>query len=325
MRVLVTGAFGRLGQEGVLRLLSEGHAAIAFDVPNHRNRRASKSLPKSVSVVWGDIRRPADIAPCVDACDAILHNAAILAPRSEREPKLAQAVNVRGTRNVLDAMARRQEPPVLVYSSTLSVCGPRMPGGPPFTANDPAVGTDHYTTHKARCERMIRESGLPHVILRIGVAVGSKPASGDLSPDVFRVLFGIHPEARCEWVHPEDVAIAQVRAAETPAASGKTLMIGGGEGCRITFGELYERIFDATGVGRFPPEAYSSGAYYTEWMDTGESQALLDFQRTRFDDFIASLRRSYRWTRPPTRLVAPLVRRWMLRYSDAWQASRASS
>jgi nucleoside-diphosphate-sugar epimerase len=322
MRVLVTGAFGRLGQEGVARLLDEGHSVIAFDVRNRRNEKAAKPFRDRVDIVWGDIRNAGDIAPSVGVCDAIIHNAGILAPLSENEPELAHAVNVGGTRHILEAMATRESPPVIVFSSTLSVCGPRKPGGPPFTADDPAVGTDHYTTHKTECERMLRESGLPYVIFRIGVSVGPKAASGDFSPDVFRILFGINPDAHCEWVHPEDVALAQVRAIQTPEAFRKTLMIGGGEGCRLTFREFYEEMFDATGVGRFPPEAYGAGEYYTEWMDTTESQALLGFQRIRFDEFIDALRESYRFTRPPTRLVAPLIRRWMLQYSDAWQHRR---
>lgn len=323
MRVLVTGAFGRLGQEGLTRLLSEGHSVTAFDVPNRRNRKIARSFQGRLSIVWGDIRRAEDITPAIADCDAILHNAGILAPLSELEPELAQAVNVGGLRTILDAMRRRANPPVIVFSSTLSVCGPRQPGGPPFTASDPAVGSDHYTSNKTECEQMLASSGLPFVIFRIGVSVGSKSASGDLSPDVFRVLFGINPDARCEWVHPEDVALAQVRAIETPRAIGKTLMIGGGEGCRLTFREFYEKMFDAAGVGRFPPEAYGTGPYYTEWMDTRESQSLLGYQRIRFDEFIAELRHQSRLTRPATRMLSPLIRRWMLRYSDAWQAHRA--
>jgi nucleoside-diphosphate-sugar epimerase len=325
MRVLVTGAFGRLGQEGLRRLLDEGHSVIAFDVPTRRNRRAAKPFVGRANIVWGDIREPSDVAPCVAAADAIIHNAGILAPLSENEPELAHAVNVGGTQNILDAMKSEDEPPVIVFSSTLSVCGPRRPDGPPFTADDPAIGTDQYTSNKAECERLLRESGLPFVILRIGMSVGEKAASGDLSPDVFRLLFGIDPDTRCEWIHPGDVAFAQARAAQTPAAMGKTLMIGGGEGCRLTFREFYGKMFEATGVGRFPDEAYGTREYYTQWMDTSESQALLGFQRVRFDEFIAALHHSYRFTRPPARLVAPLIRRWMLQYSDAWQARRGRS
>ena len=323
MRVLVTGAFGRLGQEGVERLLKEGHSVIAFDVPNRRNRKQARRFGGRIHTVWGDIRKVDDIAPCVESCDAIIHNAGILAPMSEKHPELAHAVNVGGMKNILEAVRRRHDPPVIVFSSTLSVCGPREPGGPPYAADDPALGSDNYTSNKAECERLLRESGLPYVIFRIGVSVGEKAAAGDMSPDVFRVLFGINPDARLEWVHPSDVALAQTRAIQTPAALGKTLMIGGGEGCRLTFREFYGAMFDAAGVGRFPDDAYGTGAYYCEWMDTTESQALFHYQRIRFDEFIVALRHAYRFTRPATRSLSPVIRRVMMRYSDAWQARKS--
>jgi nucleoside-diphosphate-sugar epimerase len=325
MRALVTGAFGRLGQEGLERLLEEGHSAIAFDLPSRRNRRTARRYAGRVQTVWGDIRSLDDIGPCVAECDAIIHNAGVLAPASENHPKLAHAVNVGGTKNLLDAMKRRENPPVIVFSSSLSVCGPRTHGDPPLTAADPAIGSDNYTSNKAECERLLQESGLPYVIFRIGVSVGVKAAAGDLSPDVFRVLFSIDPDARLEWVHPEDVAVAQVRAIETPDAFGKILMIGGGEACRLTFREFYGAMFDATGVGRFPPEAYGAGDYYCDWLDTDESQALLRYQRCSFDDFIAQRRKASRFTRPPTRMFSPLIRRLMLRYSDAWQARKSNA
>ena len=320
MRVLVTGAFGRLGQEGVECLLREGHSVTAFDVPNRRNQGAARRFKGRVKTVWGDIRLPEDIGPCVVGCDAIIHNAGILAPASEKDSDLAHAVNVGGTRNILDAMKGMNTPPVIVFASSLSVCGPRVPGGPLLTGSDPTIPTDNYTSNKAECERLIRESGLPCVIFRIGVSVGVKAAAGDLSGDVFRVLFGINPDTRMEWVHPEDVALAQVRAIETPEAFGKTLMIGGGPRCRLTFREFYGAMFDATGVGRFPPGAYGTGAYYCDWLDTEESQALLDYQRTDFDAFIDQLREASRFTRPIARTFSPLIRWFMLRYSDAWQA-----
>lgn len=320
MQVLVTGAFGRLGQEGIECLLSEGHSVIAFDLPNGRNEKAARRFEGRVKTVWGDIRSSEDIGPCVEVCDAIIHNAGVLAPASESLPELAYAVNVGGTKNILDAMRAREAPPVIVFASSLSVCGLRDPDSPLVTSDDPTVPSDNYTSNKAECERMLQESALPYVILRIGVSVGEKAAAGDLSGDVFRTLFAINPATRMEWVHPRDVALAQVRAIENPAAHGKILMIGGGEDCRLTFGEFYGEMFDATGVGRFPREAYGSGQYYTGWLDTSESQALLAYQRVPFQGFITGLRHASRFTRWLVRLFAPIIRWFMLRYSDAWQA-----
>ncbi len=296
---------------------------VAFDVPSRHNRRVARRFAGRVETVWGDIRSAEDVAACVERCDAIVHNAGILAPASERHPELAHAVNVVGTRHLIDAMQKQSDPPVIVFSSSLSVCGPRKPGGPPLTASDPAIPTDHYTSHKADCERRLQASDLPFVIFRIGVSVGPNATPRDVSPDVLRLLFSIDPDTRLEWVHPEDVALAQVRAINTPAAFGKILMIGGGEGCQLTFRELYGAMFDATGVGLFPREAYAKGPYYCDWLDTSESQALLRYQQTSFDDFIGELAHASRRSRPWVRTFAPMIRRLMLRYSDAWQAHRA--
>ncbi len=318
MQVLVTGAFGRLGQEVLRRLLGEGHTALAFDLPTKTNRRMATRFEDDVPIVWGDVRSKQDVDAVVKGCDAVIHNAGILAPMTEQQPELAHTVNVVGTQNIIKAMAAQPRPPRLVYASTFSVCGPRAPGGPPLTADDPAIGTDHYTSHKTECERMIQESDLPWVIFRIGVSVSAQ--AKDFSPDIFRLLFEIDPRTRLEYVHPRDVALAQIRAATSPDALGKILMIGGGESCRMTFEDFYAAIFDASGVGELPTEAYGRRAYYCDWMDTTESQAILQYQEHTFDDFIREFRHESRWTRPIVRLFSPLIRRYLLQYSSAWQS-----
>ena len=317
MAVLVTGAFGRLGTEAISTLVEHGERAVAFDVPTRLNRWRARKIGPKVRVVWGDIRSIADVRSALEGCRAVIHNAGILAPASERAPALAREVNVEGTRNILTAIEAQSPTPILVYASTFSVCGPRAPGGPPLTAEDPAIGTDHYTSHKAACEDLICASGLPWVIFRIGVAVSAQ--ARDYSPDVFRLLFEIDPRTRLEYVHPRDVALAEVRAMAAPEALRKILMIGGGESCRTTFKEFHGAIFEASGIGELPEQAYGDRPYYCDWVDTTESQALLRYQRHSFDDFIRELRHEMRWTRPVVRACAPWIRRFLLRYSEAWQ------
>ena len=318
MQILVTGACGRIGFEAVLRLCAEGHDAVAFDLPSKANRRTASRLPAGARRIWGDIRSRADLEAAVAGCDAVIHNAGILAPMTEQDPALAYAVNVEGTRNLLAVMAGQARAPRLVYASTFSVYGPRVPGGAPLTAKDPAIPTDEYTSNKVECEELIRASGLPWVILRIGVSVSAQ--SKDFSPEIFRLLFGIDPATRIEYVHPCDTAVAQVRATSAPEALEKVLLIGGGQRCRLTFKEFYAAIFEASGVGELPAEAYGDAPYYCDWLDTTESQAILQYQSRSFDDFIEEIRAESRWTRPVVRLLSPLIRRTMLRYSEAWQS-----
>lgn len=323
MQVLVTGAFGRLGTEVLRRLVDEGHQPVAFDVDSRANRRAAAAFGTAIRARLGDIRDQAAVRDAVRGADAVVHNAGILAPMTETHPDMAYAVNVEGTRHLLDAMRTSEPVPRLVYASTFSVCGPRPPGLSPLTSEDPAVGTDHYTTHKTECEAMIRASSLPWVIFRIGVSVSAQ--AKDFSPDIFRLLFGIDPRTRLEYVHPRDVALAQANAITADAALHKILMIGGGESCRMTFKDFYAAIFDASGVGELPAEAYGDRPYYCDWVDTAESQAILQYQRHTFEDFIREFSHESRLTRPAVRLLSPVIRWYLLRYSDAWQARKHRS
>lgn len=313
MRVLVTGAFGNLGVATLDELLAAGHEVRGFDLDSKRARRAAAWFQGRVETSWGDVTRPDDVARAVAGCDAVIHDAALLPPASEGDEELTRRVNVDGTRNVIDACKARPEPPRLVFASSVSLFGPSGGREPPARADDPILPTDAYTRSKAACEGLLRESSLDWVILRFGAVLPPRP-SADLSLDL-REFFSIAPETRVEYVHPRDAGLAQVRAVEEASAGRKVLLIGGGEGCRITMGELNDAFLEASGIGRFPREAYGDGSFYTDWMDTEESQGLLGFQRHGFAGYAREVHRTLRWRR---RAVLPLrgpIRWWMLRSS----------
>jgi hypothetical protein len=73
-----------------------------------------------------------------------------------------------------------------------------------------------------------------------------------------------------------------------------------------------------------PREAFRPGPrfFFGDWLDTRESQALLQFQRHGLADFQAWLRRRSGWRRPLLKLVAPLARRAILRESPYWRAPK---
>ena len=111
MRVLLTGAFGNVGSSARAELLRRGHQLTCFDVRTPANARAARRLPKDVRVVWGDIRRPADVAEVVAAQDVVIHLAFVI-PKlsatgtgSEDRPDWSRSINVDGTRNLIEAMS----------------------------------------------------------------------------------------------------------------------------------------------------------------------------------------------------------------------------
>jgi dihydroflavonol-4-reductase len=120
VRALVTGAAGFIGAH-VAGALAEGGADVrAFD------RRAPADPPAGADVVLGDVRDAAALARALDGCDAVFHLAAVYS-YARADAGLMHAVNVEGTRALLDAVARAPRPLRVVHTSSCATCGP-VPG-----------------------------------------------------------------------------------------------------------------------------------------------------------------------------------------------------
>ena len=155
MKVLVTGASGFLGKAACARLLAEGHEVDALV-------RRPGSEPAGTRAVAGDLGDAPSVAAAVtgSAPDTVLHLAAEIA--SQRDEERIRAVNVDGTRALLEACAAAGSPRV-VFTSTV-VTGDA--GGRLLTEDEPLPVATPYGRSKQEGERMLATSGLPYVIVR---------------------------------------------------------------------------------------------------------------------------------------------------------------
>lgn len=129
MRYLVTGGAGFIGSNLVNRLLDEGNEVTLFDnlsrkgvVHNLEWLKAKKN--KSLSVIRGDVRNPAEIGPACKDVDAIYHTAAQVAvTTSVANPREDFEINALGTFNVLEGARKSNTSPTLIFTSTNKVYG----------------------------------------------------------------------------------------------------------------------------------------------------------------------------------------------------------
>ncbi len=314
MQVLLTGAFGNIGSHTLRELLAQGHSVRCFDVATKENQRRARQIPGRFEVVWGDLRRPEEVAAAVRGQEAIVHlafvipNLSVTGVGSEQRPDFAHAVNVDGTRNLLEAATASPQRPDFLFASSLHVYGPTQHLPPPRRVTDTPQPVEHYARHKVACEEMVRSAGLRWAILRLAAAM---PIRLIVDSGVFDVPL----DNRIEYVHGRDVALAMANTLHAEAAWGRTWHIGGGAACQFIYRDLATRVLDAFGVGMLPDWAFRSEPFAVDWLDTAESQQVLRFQRHTLDDYLADVRATLGLRRPAVIALRPAIRRHLLRLS----------
>jgi len=327
MKVLLTGALGNVGRYTVDALLEEGHDVVALDLESPRARKAASQLDERVHVAWGDLTDAALLGAALEGVEAVVHLAAILPPNVEKAPDLARRVNVGATCSLIEHMEASPTARRLVFASSQGVFGDIQDREPPLRVETPVSPTDEYGRQKVACEQAIRQSRLHWSILRLAVAVPTRLIGAPHDP---RSGFEASADGRVEFIHPADAGMAFARAVACEEAIGKILYIGGGERCRMINHEFYNELMSAIGIGFVPAEAFvrtETPRFPGDWLDTEESQRLLQYQKRGLSDLKADLRRNLGVVAPLIRLLRPVVTWFLLRgspYLDENRRARSS-
>jgi len=181
MHCLVTGGAGFFGTHLVRRLLEAGLTVRTLDLLP----LSDPDLLPHVEVIEGDVRDPGAVGRAVAGVDLIYH-AAALVPIT-RAGRMFRAVNVEGTRQVLEAAHRDGVGHVVLISSS-AIYG--VPTRVPVDEAAPRNPLGTYEQSKVEAERLCesyRARGLTVTILRPCTIVGP----GRLG--ILEVLF--------DWIH----------------------------------------------------------------------------------------------------------------------------
>jgi len=243
MRFFVTGATGFIGGHVVRLLRQDGHqvTAIARDPSKAKDLKAM-----GVDVQPGDVTDKESMRAPMGRADGVFHIAGWY-KIGVRDKRPGQAVNIEGTRSVLELMAElgiRKG----VYTSTLAVFGDthgRMvdesyrPTGPWLTEYDRTKWVAHYEV----AEPMMRR-GLPLVIVQPGVTYGPGDTS-EIRPLIRRYLQGKlralpRDTAYC-WGHVEDTARGHLLAMER-GSPGESYIVAGEPHPLIDAFEVAEKL-----------------------------------------------------------------------------------
>jgi len=231
-KILVTGGAGEIGSRLVRRLTAAGHRVRVLALPDDARPRLLRDVP--CEIVLGDVTRPETLGPAGEGIHTLYHLAAVLLVEQER---LFEEVNVAGTRNVVRA-ALSAGVEHLIHVSSASVVYPR---------------STPYSRSKHAGEQIVRQSGLPHTIVRPTLVY---EAGGGLEFRTFAEFVLRWPvvpligdgSARKNPVHADDLIDGLLAICGNPAAYGKLYNLCGGE--EITIREMAELVLRQHGLHR---------------------------------------------------------------------------
>ena len=301
----VTGGAGFIGSNIVRRLVEQGHEARVVDDLATGHRENLDGLTDAVAVHEGTILDATLLGEAFAGVDYVLHQAALASvPRSVKDPAATNAVNVDGTLNVLlaarDAGVRR-----VVYASSSSVYGdtpvlPKQEGMVPNPQSPYAVSKlagEHY------CRAFTRVYDLETVSLRYFNVYGPRqdPASqyAAVVPIFIRRLMAGEPvtvfgdgEQSRDFTFVEDVAAANIQAAQAPGAAGAVVNLGCGE--RHTLNKLIALLQELTGQHVAPVYADPrAGDVKHSQADISRARELIGYDpQVSFED---GVRRTFEW------------------------------
>lgn len=210
MKILVTGATGFIGFH-VAALLSEKGASVIALVREGSDASALKAI--DVEPISGDIRDFESVQNALKGCEQLYHLAAdyrLWVP----DPETMYEINVRGTRNVMQAALRAGLEKV-IYTSTVGTLATSSDGKPSNEESVTDIGemVGHYKRSKFIAEHEVRqfaEGGLPVVIVHPSTPIGPvdrKPTpTGKMIVDFLNGKIPAYLDTGLNFVDVKDVA-----------------------------------------------------------------------------------------------------------------------
>jgi len=254
MKAFVTGASGFIGSNLVHELVARGHRVKALLRPNSDERGLAGIEFERVT---GDVLDRKLLEREMEGCDWCFHVAASY-HLWLRDYKPMYAVNIEGTRNVLEA-AGKAGCQRIVYTSTVGCVGlPKMVDGRlvPSTELD-VISNEHLTNHYKRSKwqaeclaTKLAHNGLPIIIVNptapVGPRDGKPTPTGQVIVDFLNRKLPAYLDTGLNWVHVRDVAAGHILAAER-GEIGERYILGNQEG-NWTLRETLAALEEITGI-----------------------------------------------------------------------------
>jgi dihydroflavonol-4-reductase len=209
---LVTGATGFIGSHLVETLVARGWRVRCLV----RKSSVLRWIPvDDVTLMNGNVEFAGDdLDRAVRGVSVVFHLAGLTSAATDGA---YSAVNVEGTRNIVDSMQRAATDALLVFCSSLAAGGPSQSKRPVNETDEPSP-VSAYGRSKLAAERIVADSGLEYLIVRPPAVYGPRDVDilAAFKLAAYGLAFRMAPAGqRLSLVHAADLARGMAFAAET--------------------------------------------------------------------------------------------------------------
>jgi nucleoside-diphosphate-sugar epimerase len=252
MNILIAGGTGYIGSYIAEEMAGRGHQVTVLARGSKTGSTSESRLreleAQGIRAVYADLSKPGDLRAKLDPAP---YEVLVQGVCSFLEPASSESLTLRAMQEVLEFAAKCPNlKQVIDLGNILVLADPGKRLVPDEQA--PCHPNTRHGQNKLAAERMLQNSGLPWVILRIGQVYGGKGSSFD-----WVVLDGIRKGTlplpclggnRVGLVHVEDVAQATRLVIEQ--GHQNLILNVNSDDSNVTQGEVFDLIADSFGVKR---------------------------------------------------------------------------
>ncbi len=305
-KILITGAAGTIGIKTIKYLLSEGKYEItALDLRNRNNQAILRKYRRRINIIYGDINDAVLIEALVKDHDYIIHLASVMPPIADIKSNLSDAIEYRGTENIVKAIDFYNPNCFFIYASSTSIYGNIKEASVKTKPN--ILSIDYYSSAKLKTEELIKEKLKKYTIIRLPLIL--------CNPKKGAFMYNVKRNNITEAITDNDAAYLFVSAIDnSDKLNKKTFNATGGELCTAMYSEILANILNLYGFSfkyLFNLLFVDKNFYTHTYEDSNKLNDILEFRSDSLASFYMRLKREARF-----RLISKIFGKpfaWFLR------------
>lgn len=301
-KVLVTGAGGSVGIGVIKYLLSEGKYEItALDLRNKNSQKRLKKYRRRINLIYADMNDSVLMDALVRDHDYIIHLAGIMPPIADIKKNISEAIDYRGTENIIKAMNMYNPDAYFIYASSTTIYGDKE--NPTIDTKPHLTPLDYYSSTKLKAEKLIKDKVKNYIIIRLPLIL-TNPKNGAF-------MYNVKLNSKVEAITDNDAGYLFASALNHTKELNKKIWNGtGGEMTTETYRNILINVLRTYGLSFkyiLTTLFVDKNFYVHTYPDSDNLENILEFRSDSISSYYMRLKRQVKGRKIAKILAKPII------------------